>query len=281
MGQALAAGPTHYGWGPSCAFIFISYFFTCPEMLNQPCLLTIENSCENGRSFSTRRVKAVQMAKYLFIWRRSFNLPGWVLEHQYAECQCTAPEDIEPDIKFLWKITEWYWPCVRAWTWVIHKTDWYTYGAKPLIPYNPKLARAKWRLYLDESARRLGWVIFKYLIRRCWPMRLGLSFFRALVCNLHMAFSARNKTLRMANYRSCNVVHHPFGILMMVIYCAESPFTVGQEVWLGANFLIREGKLVAFNHARRFNAQIEESILIYSIGEHKVKLNSNRFIAPG
>ena len=98
MGQALAAAQLTMPEG-RVAHSFHSYFLL-PGDANQPVVFDVEN-VRDGRSFSTRRVKAVQNGRNIFYMTASFQLPEVGLEHQYADMpDVPAPEDIEPDIKF-------------------------------------------------------------------------------------------------------------------------------------------------------------------------------------
>jgi len=76
---------------------FHSYFLL-PGDAAKPVVYDVEN-VRDGRSFSTRRVKAIQNGKNIFYMTASFQTVEEGLTHQYAEMpEVPAPESLESDI---------------------------------------------------------------------------------------------------------------------------------------------------------------------------------------
>ena len=75
-----------------------------PGDANQPVVFDVEN-VRDGRSFSTRRVKAIQNGRNIFYMTASFQTPEQGFSHQSADMpDVPPPEDIESDIKVLSKM---------------------------------------------------------------------------------------------------------------------------------------------------------------------------------
>ena len=97
LGQALAAAQLTLPEG-RITHSFHSYFLL-PGDANKPVIFDVEN-VRDGRSFSTRRIKAIQNGRNIFYMTASFQTPEKGLEHQYADMpNVPPPEDITSDIK--------------------------------------------------------------------------------------------------------------------------------------------------------------------------------------
>ena len=149
MGQALAAAQLTLP-DNRVAHSFHSYFLL-PGDANQPVLFDVEN-VRDGRSFSTRRVKAIQNGKNIFYMTASFQTPEEGLEHQYAEMpDVPGPESIEPDIKFYEKYMDDMSLRMRE-TLSYHKPiD--TRTVQVIDPFKPEVHEPK---RLDEGSRSTG-----------------------------------------------------------------------------------------------------------------------------
>lgn len=98
LGQALSAAYKTVEDGFS-AHSFHSYFLL-PGDAQKPVTYDVE-IIRNGRSFCTRRVKALQDSRNIFYMTASFQLPEAGMEHQFATMpEVPAPNDITPDIAF-------------------------------------------------------------------------------------------------------------------------------------------------------------------------------------
>lgn len=97
LGQALKAAWESVPDG-RVAHSFHSYFLL-PGDASLPVVYEVEN-VRDGKSFSARRVKAIQNGRNIFYMTASFQLPEEGMQHQYAAMpDVPAPEDVEPDIK--------------------------------------------------------------------------------------------------------------------------------------------------------------------------------------
>ncbi|MBU2976911.1 acyl-CoA thioesterase II [Alteromonas sp. C1M14] len=98
LGQALAAA--YKTVGPErVAHSFHSYFLL-PGDAKKPVIYDVE-IVRDGRSFCTRRIKAIQDGKAIFFMMASFQLPEAGMTHQYATMpDVLSPESITSDIEF-------------------------------------------------------------------------------------------------------------------------------------------------------------------------------------
>ncbi|MCU7554181.1 acyl-CoA thioesterase II [Alteromonas sp. ASW11-19] len=98
LGQALAAAYKTVAEG-RVAHSFHTYFLL-PGDAQKPVVYDVE-IVRDGRSFSARRVKAIQDGKNIFYMTASFQLPEEGMQHQHAEMPVVpAPEEVQPDIAF-------------------------------------------------------------------------------------------------------------------------------------------------------------------------------------
>jgi acyl-CoA thioesterase-2 len=65
-------------------------YFLLPGDAQKPVIYDIEN-VRDGRSFSSRRVKAIQNGRTIFVMTASFQIPEPGLSHQYAEMPKVPP----------------------------------------------------------------------------------------------------------------------------------------------------------------------------------------------
>lgn len=98
LGQALAAA---YNTVPDdrIAHSFHSYFLL-PGDAKKPVVYDVEQ-VRDGRSFSARRIKAIQDGRNIFYMTASFQVPENGISHQYANMpDVPPPEEVVPDIAF-------------------------------------------------------------------------------------------------------------------------------------------------------------------------------------
>ncbi len=98
LGQALAAAYQTVEEG-RVAHSFHTYFLL-PGDAQKPVVYDVE-IVRDGRSFSARRVKAIQDGRNIFYMTASFQIPEEGMHHQHAEMPAVpAPEEVQPDIAF-------------------------------------------------------------------------------------------------------------------------------------------------------------------------------------
>jgi acyl-CoA thioesterase-2 len=152
LGQALAAAQLTLPEG-RVAHSFHSYFLL-PGDANSPVLFDVE-SVRDGRSFSTRRIKAVQNGRNVFYMTASFQTPEEGLSHQFADMpDVPPPEDLESDAQFFNPSMDDMTERTRELISYHKRIDMRTVQA--IDKHNPEVQEPK-RLYLDEGRGRVAW----------------------------------------------------------------------------------------------------------------------------
>jgi acyl-CoA thioesterase-2 len=232
LGQALAAAQLTLPDG-RITHSFHSYFLL-PGDANQPVVFDVEN-IRDGRSFSTRRIKAIQNGKNIFYMTASFQTPEIGLIHQAAEMpDVRPPESIESDIKFYDDMSDRQRETLGYHTPIDIRT------VQAIDPSNPEVQAPKRYIWMKAEELLSGDVSLNQV------MLAYASDHRFLAtCLQPHGISVRNKNLRMATIDHSMWFHHAFNFDDWLLYCAESPFTGGSRGLVRGQFFNRAGKLVA------------------------------------
>lgn len=233
LGQALAAAQLTLPEG-RITHSFHSYFLL-PGDANKPVVFDVEN-VRDGRSFSTRRIKAIQNGRNIFYMTASFQSPEKGLEHQFANMpNVPPPEEIESDIK-LFTNSNSETICDNS---GYHKPiDMRTFDF-----VEPDKA-------IKQQPRRFIWMkaqeVLSGNINLNQVMLAYASDYHFLSTALHPhKVSMKNKDLRIATIDHSMWFHHPFDFDDWLLYCTESPFSGGARGLVRGQFFNRNGKLVA------------------------------------
>lgn len=235
LGQALAAAQLTLPEG-RVTHSFHSYFLL-PGDANQSVVFDVEN-VRDGRSFSTRRVKAIQNGRNIFYMTASFQTPEKGLEHQYAEMpNVPEPEDIISDIDVFGNTHDM--PVRMRESIGYHKpidmrTVDFVDPAKAVVQAPKRYIWMKAQEALSGNIN-LNQVMLAYA---------SDYHFLSTAVQPH-GISTRNENLRMATIDHSMWFHHPFDFDEWLLYCAESPFSGGARGLTRGQFFNREGKLVA------------------------------------
>ena len=249
MGQALAAAQLTLP-DDRVAHSFHSYFLL-PGDANQPVLFDVEN-VRDGRSFSTRRVKAIQNGKNIFYMTASFQSPESGLEHQYAQMpKVPEPEAVEPDIKFYEKSIGDMSLRMREAIGYHRPIDIRTVQA--IDPYKPQKLEPLRYIWMKAHEALAGNINLNQTM-----LAYASDYHFLGTCLQPHGISVRNKNLRMATIDHAMWFHHPFDFNDWLLYCAESPFTGSSRGLVRGQFFNREGKLVASTMQEGLMRQVEE-----------------------
>ena len=213
-------------------------YFLLPGDASLPVIYDVEN-IRDGRSFSSRRVKAIQKGKVIFYMSASFQAPESGLEHLDAIMpDVPKPEELEPDIKFYEDKLE-QMPASTREQLAYHKPiDMRTVQTiNPMAPEPAEPKRYVWMkmaqsptLALPLSQRLLAYASdYYFLLTALQPHGLSIM----------------NKQLRMATIDHAMWFHHEFDFSQWLLYCMESPFSGGSRALVRGQFFNQQGKLVA------------------------------------
>ncbi|WP_339720181.1 acyl-CoA thioesterase domain-containing protein [uncultured Paraglaciecola sp.] len=235
LGQALAAAQLTLPEG-RITHSFHSYFLL-PGDANKPVVFDVEN-VRDGRSFSTRRVKAIQNGRNIFYMTASFQSPEKGLEHQYAVMpNVLPPEEIESDIKLLSKTQE-----------MSERMSDSSGYHKPIDMRTVDFVAPD--KAIKQEPKRYIWMKAQEVLSRNINLNQVMlayaSDYHFLSTALHPHCIANtDKNLRMATIDHSMWFHHPFDFDDWLLYCAESPFSGGARGLVRGQFFNRQGKLVA------------------------------------
>jgi acyl-CoA thioesterase-2 len=231
LGQALAAAQLTLPAG-RITHSFHSYFLL-PGDANKAVVFDVEN-VRDGRSFSTRRIKAIQNGRNIFYMTASFQTPEKGLDHQYADMpNVPKPEDIKSDIQVQGMSER---MCESA---GYHKPiDMRT--VEFVDPDKVTVQEPKRHIWMKAQEALSGNINLNQV------MLAYASDYHFLSTALHPhKVSMRDKNLRMATIDHSMWFHHPFDFDDWLLYSAESPFSGGARGLVRGQFFNREGKLVA------------------------------------
>lgn len=246
MGQALAAAQYTVEPGMTCHSFHC--YFILPGDAAAPVVYQVE-SVRDGRSFSTRRAKAIQHGRVIFDSMCSFQKPEQGLEHQtFTLPQVPGPDEIEPDIKRL-----------------EHPDANISMSLRDkLIYHKPIDLRSVKMPDQDESAKRYTWMRLKEPVDQSNLMhQTALSYasdYHFLMTSLQPhGVKLSDKNLRIATIDHAIWFHHPINFNEWHLYCADSPSASGARGYVRGQFFDIHGKLVASTTQEGLIRKVPES----------------------
>ncbi len=236
LGQALAAARQTIQEN-RVAHSFHSYFLR-PGDANKPVVFDVE-TVRDGKSFSTRRIKAIQNGKSIFYMTASFQTPEQGLEHQQAQMpDVPQPESLESDIKYYEQFIDQMPPRMRE-AMAYHRPI-ESRTVQFVDPLNPKVLAPKRYIWMKAQELLSGKVSLNQ------EMLAYASDYHFLATSLQPhGISIRDKELQIATIDHSMWFHHPFDFDDWLLYSTESPFTGGGRGLVRGQFFNRDGKLVA------------------------------------
>lgn len=235
MGQALAAAQNTLEEN-RFTHSFHSYFLL-PGDANYPVVYEVEN-IRDGRSFSTRRVRAIQNGKNIFYMSASFQKPEKGLEHQFADMpDVPGPDSLESDMRFFEKSFDQLSERMREALDYHRPLDIRT--VQHIDPLAPQVSAPK----------RYIWMRAEEAFSTLHIQQAALAYasdyhFLATSLQPH-GISVRNKQLRMATIDHAMWFHQPFEFDQWLLYAAESPFSGNARGLVRGQFFNQQGNLVA------------------------------------
>lgn len=236
MGQALSAAQLTLPEG-RVSHSFHSYFLL-PGDANSPVIYDVEK-IRDGRSFSTRRVKAIQHGKTIFYLTASFQQPEPGLSHQFADMPSVPPpQDVESDLAFfedsLDQISE------RMREAIIYHKPLDIRTVQPIDPCNP----------IKAEPKRFVWMRAQELLDANTNLNQAMlayaSDYHFLATSLQPhGISVSNKQMIMATIDHAMWFHLPFHFNEWLLYSTESPVSGGARGLVRGQFFNQQGQLVA------------------------------------
>ncbi|MDU0355180.1 acyl-CoA thioesterase II [Paraglaciecola aquimarina] len=236
LGQALAAARLTVD-EDRVAHSFHSYFLL-PGDANQDVSFDVEK-VRDGKSFSARRVKAIQNGKTLFYMTGSFQKAEQGLQHQLGQMpDVPSADSLTSDISYFEKIKEEL-PKRLQKAIAYHKPiD--TRTVQAIDPVHPDKQTAKRYIWM-KSQEQLG----GNLSLNQEMLAYASDYHFLATCLQPHGISVRDKNLQIATIDHSMWFHHPFNFDDWLLYCVESPFAGGARGLVRGQFFNTEGTLVA------------------------------------
>ena len=236
LGQALAAAYQTVEAG-RIAHSFHTYFLL-PGDAQKPVVYDVE-IVRDGRSFSARRIKAIQDGRNIFYMTASFQTPEEGMQHQHAEMpDVPPPEEVESDITFY--------------------EDNYHKIAKPMRealsyhrPVDIRTINAANSYQADKSppVRHIWMRSRDFMVNEACLHQASLAYasdYHFLSTSLQPhGIAVTDKSLRIATIDHAMWFHRPVQFNEWLLYAMESPFSGNSRGIVRGQIFNQQGELVA------------------------------------
>jgi len=236
LGQALAAAYETVESG-RVAHSFHTYFLL-PGDAKKPVVYDVE-VVRDGRSFSARRVKAIQDGKNIFYMTASFQVPEEGMHHQQANMpDVPPPEEVQSDIAFYEKnfdkiarpmqeALSYHRPVdIRS----IDAANAYQAVKRPATRYIWMKARNTLQTSLSLHQAALAYTSdYHFLSTSLQPHGISVA----------------DKSLRIATIDHAMWFHRPVDLNQWLLYAMESPFSGGSRGLVRGQIFTQSGELIA------------------------------------
>lgn len=249
MGQALAAAQQTVE-ADRVAHSLHCYFLL-PGDANQPVIYDVE-FIRDGRSFCTRRVKAIQNGRTIFYMTASFQVEEQGLTHQHGDMpQVPEPESLEPDIRFYENVLDKL-PANMVEKLAYHRPiDMRTVQA--INPMKPEVAPPTRNVWM-KSVESLG----DELNTHQTTLTYASDYYFLVTALQPHGMSIMHPDIRMATIDHAMWFHRPFRFDDWLLYCMESPFSGGSRGFARGQIFNRHGELVASTMQEGLMRKVEQ-----------------------
>lgn len=231
---------------------FHSYFLL-PGDATKPVVYDIEN-VRDGRSFSTRRIKAVQNGRNIFYMTASFQIHEQGFSHQHAQMpEAPPPDELRQDIEFYddnsTKISQ----RMKQALGYHRPVDVRTIGCSHsfrAVKRDPK--RNIWLRGRDPLEETLS-------LNQASLAYASDYHFLSTALQAH-GLAAQDKSLRMATIDHAMWFHRPFRFDDWLLYEMESPFSGNSRALVQGKIYDKHGQLVASTVQEGLMRQIKDSL---------------------
>nr|WP_136252295.1 acyl-CoA thioesterase II [Ningiella ruwaisensis] len=216
---------------------FHSYFLL-PGDASKPVVYDVED-VRDGRSFSTRRVKAIQNGRNIFYMTASFQVEEEGLSHQYADMPpAPPPEEVAQDIQYYDDNIDKLSQRMKQALSYHRPVDIRTIGGAHsfrAVKREPK--RTIWLRGRDPIEESLA-------INQASLAYASDYHFLSTALQAH-GLAAQDKSLRMATIDHAMWFHKPFKFDDWLLYEMESPFSGNSRALVQGKIYSKEGVLLA------------------------------------
>lgn len=244
MGQAVAAAQYTVAKELSCHSFHC--YFILPGDANAPVIYQVEN-VRDGRSFSTRRTKAIQHGRVIFDSMSSFQKSQPGLQHQTFDLpDIPHPDKVEPDIARLEHPDANISMSLR----------------EKLIYHKPIDLRSVHNICAKQKARRYTWMRLKEPLQdNTLVHQTALSYasdYQFLMTSL-LPHKINIDNMHIATIDHAMWFHHPINFNEWILYCSESPSASGARGYVRGQFFDLQGRLIASSTQEGLIRQVDQS----------------------
>jgi acyl-CoA thioesterase-2 len=235
FGQALSAAAQTVG--PDRAVHSAHGYFIRAGELGAPIVYQVDR-LRDGKSFSTRRVVAIQEGEAIFSLAASFQIEEAGLEHQDVMPDVPPPESLRSErdlaLAFADKLPE----AVRARAAMPRPVE--IRPVEPRDPFSPKVQKPLRRLWYRAVDRMPDDpALHRYLL----AYASDFSFLGTALDPHGVSFMTRG--MQVTSIDHAIWFHRPFRVDEWLLYDVESPSTAGARGIVRGRFFDRAGRLVA------------------------------------
>jgi len=227
LAQALAAAGLTVATDRHCHSLH--GYFLRPGRPDIPAIYRVER-IRDGRSFTTRRIVAIQNGEAIFSMDASFQLSEKGLQHQIDVGDLPPPEDLEDDIKFAER--------PENNVWAARERPFEMRSANQLIPAG------------DSPLNNPVWIRYKSQFdgnRQLHQQLLAYASDMSLISTSLLAHRAemQRSEAQMASLDHALWFHRDFDVCDWLVYVKESRSTEMARAFNRGSFYTRQGTLVA------------------------------------
>jgi len=235
IGQALSAA--HYTVEPDRAVHSFHSYFLYPGQLDKPIIYDVEN-LRDGRSFSTRRVKAIQNGRPIFYLTASYHGEAPGFEHQNTMPQVPGPENLASETELAAGIANLLPEKLK--NIVCSEKPIETRPVVVVNPMQPEKVEPKQYLWIKANgAMPDNHLIHQYLLGYA-------SDWGFLITALHPhGVSLMTPKFQVATIDHSIWYHRPFKMDDWLLYAIESPTANNSRGLVRGEIFDRQGNLVA------------------------------------
>jgi len=215
---------------------FHSYFLR-PGDASKPIVYEVED-IRDGKSFSTRRVSAIQYGKPIFYMTASFQIEEQGFEHQLPMPQVPGPDELVSDLDFYQQHAAQIPEKLRS-KFICEKPI----EMRPVDfqnPFSPAVSSPKRYVWFKANGNMPDdHRVHKYLL----AYASDFNFLPTALQPHGRSFMAKN--MQVATIDHAMWFHHDFRFDDWLLYAVDSPAASGGRGLVQGQFFTRDGKLVA------------------------------------
>ena len=213
-------------------------YFIRPGDPKIPILYEVDRS-RDGKSFTTRRVVAIQHGEQIFNMAASFQVPEAGLEHQFDMPKVVGPENLEPEEQHRARLAHQLPEAIRE-----HFTKPGPIDIRPIDEDDDLLNPKKLPPYQDVWIKAKGTMPDDLALHQC-VLAYASDMTLLDTCLIPHGISWFSGRLQSASIDHAMWFHHAFRMDDWLLYSHDSPSAAGARGFNRGTIFTRDGKLVA------------------------------------